>query len=210
MYEIRVAGVVPERDLQDMGAVTAAPDQVNTILYGVRDQAALYCLLARLRALGIETIGFAVRPGSGAAAAKFPPDTCYEVALTGKCGRVYRGLQVAGVKRAVTTSDFLLPVSPSAHPRHRGDARGARTDDPAHRRSRSLSGNWKASLTRPDEAPNSIAAKSGADDSFWSGRIGNVAPHGRRTPQPASHSHGCRTYNQRRCPAGSAGSPSPA
>ena len=57
MYEIRVAGVVPERDLQDMGAVTAAPDQVNTILYGVRDQAALYCLLARLRALGIETIG---------------------------------------------------------------------------------------------------------------------------------------------------------
>ena len=39
VYEIRVAGVVPERDLQDMGAVTVAPDQVNTILYGVPDRA---------------------------------------------------------------------------------------------------------------------------------------------------------------------------
>ena len=45
-----------------MGAVTAAPHQVNTILYGVRDQAALYCLLARLRALGVEAIG--LRRGS--------------------------------------------------------------------------------------------------------------------------------------------------
>ena len=41
MYEIRVAGVVPEEDLQDMGAVTAAPHQVSTILYGVPNQAAL-------------------------------------------------------------------------------------------------------------------------------------------------------------------------
>lgn len=53
MYEIRVAGTVPEEDLRDMGAVPVAPAQVNTVLYGVSDQAALYGLLDRLRALGI-------------------------------------------------------------------------------------------------------------------------------------------------------------
>ncbi len=56
MYEIRVAGTVPEQDLRDMGAVTLAPDQVNTVLYGISDQAALYGLLARLRALGLEVV----------------------------------------------------------------------------------------------------------------------------------------------------------
>ena len=61
-YEIRVAGTVPERDLRDMGAVTLAVDQVNTVLYGIPDQAALYGLLARLRALGIEVVE--VRRGS--------------------------------------------------------------------------------------------------------------------------------------------------
>ena len=55
-YEIRVAGTVPERDLRDMGAVTLAVDQVNTVLYGIPDQAALYGLLARLRELGIEVV----------------------------------------------------------------------------------------------------------------------------------------------------------
>src|SRR5688572_28960279 len=93
LYEIRVAGVVPESDLQDMGAVTVAPDQVSTILYGVRDQAALYCLLARLRALGIETIGLRRSPtGAPAPTAEgddFPLHTCYEVALTGTCGPVF-------------------------------------------------------------------------------------------------------------------------
>lgn len=53
MYEIRVAGAVPEEDLQDMGAVPVEPAEVNTVLYGVSDQAALYGLLDRLRALGI-------------------------------------------------------------------------------------------------------------------------------------------------------------
>jgi hypothetical protein len=53
MYEILVAGTVPEEDLRDMGAVPVAPAQVNTVLYGVSDQAALYGLLDRLRALGI-------------------------------------------------------------------------------------------------------------------------------------------------------------
>ena len=56
MYEIRVAGTVPEEDLQDMGAVRFAPDQVNTVLYGVSDETALYGLLARLRALGIDVV----------------------------------------------------------------------------------------------------------------------------------------------------------
>jgi hypothetical protein len=56
MYEIRVAGVVPEEDLRDMGAVTIAPEQVNTVLYGVSDQAALYGLLDRLRALGVAVV----------------------------------------------------------------------------------------------------------------------------------------------------------
>jgi hypothetical protein len=56
MYEIRVAGVVPEEDLRDMGAVTIAPEQVNPVLYGVSDQAALYGLLDRLRALGVAVV----------------------------------------------------------------------------------------------------------------------------------------------------------
>ena len=55
-YEIRVAGAVPEQDLRDMGAVTLAVDQVNTVVYGIPDQSALYGLLARLRALGIEVV----------------------------------------------------------------------------------------------------------------------------------------------------------
>ena len=55
-YEIRVAGAVPEQDLRDMGAVTLSVDQVNTVLYGIPDQSALYGLLARLRALGIEIV----------------------------------------------------------------------------------------------------------------------------------------------------------
>ncbi|HET6985970.1 MAG TPA: hypothetical protein VFI00_05110 [Kribbella sp.] len=55
-YEIRVAGVVPAEDLRDMGAVTLAVDQVNTVLYSIPDQSALYGLLARLRALGIEVV----------------------------------------------------------------------------------------------------------------------------------------------------------
>ena len=55
-YEIRVTGAVPEQDLRDMGAVTLSVDQVNTVLYGIPDQSALYGLLARLRALGIEVV----------------------------------------------------------------------------------------------------------------------------------------------------------
>lgn len=56
MYEIRVAGIVPDEELRDMGAVTVAPDQVSTTLYGISDQAALYGLLSRLRALGLDVV----------------------------------------------------------------------------------------------------------------------------------------------------------
>ena len=56
MYEVRVAGVVPDTLLQDMHAITLAPNQVNTVLYGLADEAALYGLLARLRTLGLEVV----------------------------------------------------------------------------------------------------------------------------------------------------------
>lgn len=67
MYEIRVAGVVPEQDLADMGAVPLSPDQVNTVLYGIPDQAALYGLLMRLRALGLEVVEVRRVPQQGEA-----------------------------------------------------------------------------------------------------------------------------------------------
>jgi hypothetical protein len=56
MYEIRVAGVVPDEELRDIGAVTVAPEQVSTTLYGISDQSALYGLLARLLALGLDVV----------------------------------------------------------------------------------------------------------------------------------------------------------
>lgn len=56
MYEVRVAGTLPEEDLADMGAVASTPDRVSTVLYGISDESALYGLLARLRALGIEVV----------------------------------------------------------------------------------------------------------------------------------------------------------
>ena len=56
MYEIRVEGVVSEADLRDVGAVTMAPDRVSTVVYGIADQSALYGLLDRLRALGIDVL----------------------------------------------------------------------------------------------------------------------------------------------------------
>jgi len=71
-YEIRVAGAVPEQDLSDMGAVVLAVDQVNTVLYGIPDQSALYGLLARLRALGIEVVEVRRIPDSSAAGESIP------------------------------------------------------------------------------------------------------------------------------------------
>jgi hypothetical protein len=56
MYEVRVAGTVPDEDLRDLGALALVQDQVNTVLYGIADQAALYGLLARMRALGLDVV----------------------------------------------------------------------------------------------------------------------------------------------------------
>ena len=56
-YEVRVAGIVPDEDLRDMGAVTMATELATTTLYGeIADDAALYALLARLQALGLEVV----------------------------------------------------------------------------------------------------------------------------------------------------------
>jgi hypothetical protein len=73
-YEIRVAGVVPEQDLRDMDAVMISVDQVNTVLYDVPDQAALYGLLARLRALGVDVVEVRWIPGSSPASAESGAD----------------------------------------------------------------------------------------------------------------------------------------
>jgi len=56
LFEVRVAGVVPDTDLKDLRAISLPQDQVNTVLYGIDDQAALYGLLARLRSLGLEVV----------------------------------------------------------------------------------------------------------------------------------------------------------
>lgn len=56
-YEVRVAGVIPEQDLLDLGALAFKTERANTVLYGdIPDQAALYGLLARLRDLGLEVV----------------------------------------------------------------------------------------------------------------------------------------------------------
>jgi hypothetical protein len=56
-YEVRVAGVVPEQALRDLGAVTMAAEPTTTTLYGeIADEAALFGLLGRLRDLGIEVL----------------------------------------------------------------------------------------------------------------------------------------------------------
>lgn len=63
MYEIRVAGVVTEEDVRDIGALTIVPERITTVLYGISDEAAMYGLLARLRALGIEVTEVRRVPG---------------------------------------------------------------------------------------------------------------------------------------------------
>jgi hypothetical protein len=55
-YEVRVAGSVGDEDLADIGAVSVSATHVDTVLYGVSDESALYGLLARLRALGLEVV----------------------------------------------------------------------------------------------------------------------------------------------------------
>jgi hypothetical protein len=56
-FEVRVAGVVPEEDLLDLGVVARRTDRPQTVLYGeIKDEATLFGLLSRLRDLGIEVI----------------------------------------------------------------------------------------------------------------------------------------------------------
>lgn len=57
LFEVRVAGVVPEQDLLDLGVVAKATQIPQTVLYGeIRDESTLFGLLDRLRALGIEVV----------------------------------------------------------------------------------------------------------------------------------------------------------
>jgi hypothetical protein len=56
-FEVRVGGVVPEEDLLDLNVVARGTEGPSTLLYGeIRDEAALFGLLERLRDLGIEVI----------------------------------------------------------------------------------------------------------------------------------------------------------
>lgn len=56
-FEVRVAGVVPEEDLLDLGVVAKTTELPQTVLYGeIRDESTLLGLLNRLRGLGIEIV----------------------------------------------------------------------------------------------------------------------------------------------------------
>src|SRR3954452_4876448 len=56
-YEVRVSGAIPEEMLLDLGVVAQGVEGSQTVLYGdVRDESALFGLLARLRGLGLEVV----------------------------------------------------------------------------------------------------------------------------------------------------------
>ncbi len=56
-YEVRVAGVVPAQDLLELGATTATTEYASTLIFGeIFDEAKLFELLSRLRALGLEVV----------------------------------------------------------------------------------------------------------------------------------------------------------
>ena len=58
MYEVRVTGLVPTKDLiSELGDVAVAEHEMRTVLSGrFPDQAALYAFLHRLRAYGLEVV----------------------------------------------------------------------------------------------------------------------------------------------------------
>ncbi|GAA1622160.1 hypothetical protein GCM10009790_01330 [Georgenia ruanii] len=57
VYEIRLLGTVPDEALEELGAVTVTPAPAATVLVGaVADQAELFGLLARLRALCLDVV----------------------------------------------------------------------------------------------------------------------------------------------------------
>ena len=64
-YEVRVAGVVSQEDLDDMAAVRLAEGSTSTVLCGVPDQSALHGLLDRFMALGIQGRRGATHPDRG-------------------------------------------------------------------------------------------------------------------------------------------------
>jgi hypothetical protein len=54
-YEVRISGLVPQDELEDLGDMDVSTAAASTILSGsVADQAALLGLLARLRSHGFE------------------------------------------------------------------------------------------------------------------------------------------------------------
>jgi hypothetical protein len=56
-YEIRVAGTLPPEVLLDFERLTACVEPARTLLRGqLRDQAALYGLLARLEMFGLQVL----------------------------------------------------------------------------------------------------------------------------------------------------------
>lgn len=56
-YEIRVAGTLPPEVLLDFERLIASVEPVETVVHGpLRDQAALYGLLARLQTFGVEVL----------------------------------------------------------------------------------------------------------------------------------------------------------
>jgi hypothetical protein len=69
IYEVRVAGLVPTRELlQELGDAERVEHEVRTVVTGrFQDQAALHGFLHRLRAYGLEVVEVR-RVQSGAAA----------------------------------------------------------------------------------------------------------------------------------------------
>jgi hypothetical protein len=57
VFEIRVAGLVPEDSLDHLGGIEVTSQELRTVLTGqFRDQAELHGFLARLRSLGLDIV----------------------------------------------------------------------------------------------------------------------------------------------------------
>lgn len=57
VYEIRLNGTITDEALEELGEVTVTPSPAATVLVGsVADQAELFGLLARLRALCLDVV----------------------------------------------------------------------------------------------------------------------------------------------------------
>ena len=57
VFEVRIAGLVPQRVLSELEDVEISSQELRTVLSGrFRDQAELHGFLARLRALGLDVV----------------------------------------------------------------------------------------------------------------------------------------------------------